>query len=76
VPSFESNDIKSITQLTGWLLVKPTGVNWFDEIIANDEIIKQASCPPNFLLFDKGLINWRKFMVLSNLRKAPILSFC
>ena len=35
--------------------IKSYGIDWFDEIVANDEIIKKASCPPDFATLDKRL---------------------
>jgi hypothetical protein len=35
--------------------VKPYGIDWFDEIVQSDEIIKIASCPPNLAALDKRL---------------------
>jgi len=35
--------------------IKETGICWFDEIVKNDEIIKQASMPPNLMLLDKRI---------------------
>lgn len=35
--------------------VKPYGIDWFDEIVQNDKIIRQSSCPPDLLALDKRL---------------------